>query len=234
MIDASLKDDAIQAALHQDWGKAICLNTTILKEEKTNVDAHNRLGFAYLKNCQFKKAKEIFEKVLKFDPYNQIAQKNLKKLSSAKRATSHIQESCDISPLLFLEEPGKTKVVDCINAAPMNVLSGLSCGQEVLLKQRKHTVEVRDLQNKYLGALPDDIAFRMLKLLTAGNCYTIHIKGMSKNCISVFIRETKRGKRLKNQPSFIGTTSYVPFRRDITDVQKEKETDEEENEQPQE
>jgi hypothetical protein len=113
-----------------------------------------------------------------------------------------------------LEEPGKTKVVDCINAAPMNTLTSLTCGQEVYLKPKKHTVEVRDQHDKYLGALPDDVAFKMIKFIAAGNTYSIFVKGVAKNCISVFIREMKRGKKLQNQPSFIGTTNYMPYQRD--------------------
>jgi tetratricopeptide (TPR) repeat protein len=215
MIDASKHDDAIQAALRQDWKTAILLNTAILKTEKKNIDAFNRLGFAYLKSGQMKKAKETFEKVLSLDPYNQIASKNLHKLSSTKRDVLISTNTCDISPLLFLEEPGKTKVVDCINAAPMNTLTCLTCGQEVFLKPKKHTIEIRDQHEKYLGALPDDVAFKMIKLLTAGNTYSVFVRGISKNCISVFIRELKRGKKLQNQPSFIGATNYMPYQRDV-------------------
>ncbi|MFH0749627.1 MAG: hypothetical protein V1917_01760, partial [Candidatus Gottesmanbacteria bacterium] len=167
------------------------------------------------------------------DPYNQIAAKNLHKLASTKRDALITTNTCDISPLLFLEEPGKTKVVDCINAAPMNTLTCLTCGQEVFLKPKKHTVEVRDQHSKYLGALPDDVAFKMIKLLTAGNTYSVFVRGISKNCISVFIRELKRGKKLQNQPSFIGATNYMPYQRDVAHTPV-KPVDEEEPEEVQE
>jgi len=233
MIDASKLDDAIQAALQQNWKKAILLNTEILKTDKKNVDALNRLGFAYLKCGQIKKAKETFEKVLALDHYNQIASKNIQKLSSLKKSGLLTANSTDISPLLFLEEPGKTKVVDCINAAPMNILTSLTCGQEIYLKPKKHTIEVRDQHEKYLGALPDDVAFQMIKFITAGNTYSVFVKGISKNCISVFIRETKRGKRLQNQPSFIGSTNYMPYQRGthITETAKSQEDEQEEEQQ---
>jgi len=234
MIDASTQEDAIQAALRQDWKEAIRLNTIILKTEKKNIDAHNRLGFAYLKSGQIKKAKETFEKVQKLDCYNQIAAKNLKKLTSTKREALITTNTYDISPLLFLEEPGKTKVVDCINAAPMNILTCLTCGQEVFLKPKKHTVEVRDQHDKYLGALPDDVAFKIIKLLLAGNTYSVFVRGISKNCISVFIRELSRGKRLKNQPSFIGTTNYIPYQREHTHPDIKPPGDEEGEEETQE
>lgn len=234
MIDAKKLDDAIQAALQQNWKTAIELNTEILKTDKKNVDAYNRLGFAYLKSGQIKKAKETFEKVLSLDQYNQIASKNLQKLSSMKKDGLLTANSTDISPLLFLEEPGKTKVVDCINAAPMNVLTGLTCGQEVYLKPKKHTIEIRDQHEKYLGALPDDVAFKMIKFITAGNTYSIFVKGITKNNLSVFIRELKRGKKLQNQPSFIGTTNYMPYQRDVQPAESAKSTEDEQEEEQQE
>ena len=233
MIDASKLDDAIQAALQQDWKKSILLNSEIIKTDKKNVDALNRLGFAYLKSGQIKKAKETFEKVLALDHYNQIATKNIQKLQSLKKSGLLTANSTDISPLLFLEEPGKTKVVDCINAAPMNTLTSLTCGQEVYLKPKKHTIEVRDQHSKYLGALPDDVAFKMIKFIAAGNTYSVFVKGVSKNCISVFIRELKRGKRLQNQPSFIGSTNYMPYQRDTQSSETQKSHEEEQEEEQQ-
>jgi hypothetical protein len=54
-----------------------------------------------------------------------------------------------------------------------------------------------------LGAIPDDISFRLIRCLKAGNTYHIFIKNISKNNLNIFIREISRGTRLKNQPSFI-------------------------------
>jgi len=213
MSQPSLKDQAINIALRQDWKEAIRINLLIIKEEKTNTDAYNRLGYAYMQNSQPVKSKETFMKVLKLDPYNHIAQKNLQKISLMKKNGTHMPSCEDISPLLFLEEPGKTKMIDCVNTAPMNALSILTCGQKIQLVPKAHSIEVRDMQNKYIGALPDDIAFRLLKLINAGNEYVTVVKGVSKNCVSIFIRETKRGKKLINQPSFIGTTNYIPYQR---------------------
>jgi len=222
MNDPSLIPKAIDAALRQDWKEAIRINQLIIKEEKANVDAYNRLGYAYMKNGQPVKSKEIFVKVLRLDPYNQIANRNLKKISLLKRGGTGFPSCEDISPLLFLEEPGRTKIVDCINTAPMNALSILTCGQKIQLVPKKHSIEVRDAQNTYIGALPDDIAFRLLKFINAGNEYAVFVKGVSKNCVSLFIRETKRGKKLINQPSFIGTTNYIPYQRSGNEKKKIK------------
>lgn len=232
MTDTPLPEVAIAAALAQNWKEAIKINTAILKQNKTDIDALNRLGFAYLQSGQFTSAKKMFQKVLKIDPYNQIASRNSKKLTSIKRKDLVRTTGGKLSPLMFLEEPGKTKIVVCVNPAPKNVLSTLVAGQEVQLKARNHAVEVRDERNAYLGVLPDDLSFKLIKFLAGGNRYQTLIKGVGKNTLTVFLRETARGKRFAHQPSFITTTSFLPFSRahagegpDMTPTGEDAQTD---------
>lgn len=234
MIDPLQTDQAIDAALHQDWKRAIKLNASILTDNPSNLDAQNRLAYALLMNGQMKKAKETFSKVLSLDPYNQIASKNLKKISSLKKCPHGASENALLSPLLFLEEPGKTKVIECINPANCETLTSLTCGQQLLLIPKKYTIEVLDNNNVYVGALPDDIAFRLLKLIKGGNEYSVCVKGVAKNCISVFIRETKRGRKMKNQPSFISSTNYIPYREGDMHEDRKPKIISEEDEQEQE
>ena len=211
MTDSSLPAAAVTAALSQDWKEAIRINTALVKNNKNDVEALSRLAYAYLKTGQFLVAKKTYEKVLALDQYNQIAQKNLIKLASIKKKTIRDTDRIQVSPMIFLEEPGKTKIVECIHVAPSQVLSSLSSGQEVTLKQKNHCVEIRSNQNTYLAVLPDDLSFKMNKLLTAGNTYRVVVKSVDKNALKVLIRELSRGKKFANQPSFISTTSYVPF-----------------------
>jgi len=215
-IDQSLQNNAIVAALSQNWKEAIRLNTTILKQAKNDIGALCRLGYAYLKSGQIKDAKKTYEKVLSLDQYNQIAEKNLKKLATIKKKDMLADGGSAISPMMFLEEPGITKIVDCIHIAPPQALSTLSAGQEVLLKSKNHCIEIRTHQNTYLGALPDDISFRLLKLIESGNTYRAIVKSVEKNLLKVLIRETARGKKFANQPTFAASTSYVPFARGLS------------------
>jgi tetratricopeptide (TPR) repeat protein len=216
-IDLSLQNNAIQAALSQNWKEAITLNTALLKQSKDDIGALCRLAYAHLKSGQVKEAKKIYEKVLSIDQYNKIAEKNLKKLATIKKKdVVDAAGSAAISPMMFLEEPGITKIVDCIHIAPPQALSTLSAGEEVLLKSKNHCIEIRTNQNTYLGALPDDISFRLLKLMESGNTYRAIIKSVEKNTLQVLIRETARGKRFANQPTFAASTSYVPFARGMS------------------
>lgn len=211
MTDRHLPAQAVAAALSQNWKEAIRINTAIVREQKDNIEALSRLAYGYVKTGQLSLAKKTYEKVLQLDQYNHIAQKNLKKLATLKKKDLVHDATAHVSPMMFLEEPGKTKIVDCIHVAPSQVLSVLSAGQEVELKAKNHCIEIRSRQNTYLAALPDDMSFKLIKLLSAGNTYRAIVKSVEKNALKVIIRELSRGKRFANQPSFTSTTSYVPF-----------------------
>lgn len=203
---------AIASALAGNWKEAININLALLKVDKTNVDTLNRLAYAYLKSGDVTSAKRTFSKALDLDPYNGIALKNSKLLSGAKRKSTNGDATPAAAPSAFLEDPGKTKIVSCVNLAPAQSLMALSPGQMVNLKPKNHAVEIRS-DKTYLAALPDDVAFKLLKLLAAGNTYQVVVKAVAKGALTVILRELTRGKRFANQPSFISTTttSYTPF-----------------------
>lgn len=202
MPDRTTAEAAIAAALTHDWKEAIHVNTVILKADTSNIAALNRLGYAYAQNGQRNLAKTTFDKVLKLDPYNQIAIKHAKTLGSSKKRDLPAAPANHVSPLSFLEEPGKTKVVAAVNPAPMDTIMRLTPGTEVILKPRKHCIEVRSVTNTYIAALPDDISFRLLRLIASGNQYQAIIKGVDKKTVIVILRETARGKKFAGQPSF--------------------------------
>ena len=52
----------------------------IIENFPNDVDAHNRLGKAYMEMGEYAKAKEAYEKALQLDQYNTIAKKNLQRL----------------------------------------------------------------------------------------------------------------------------------------------------------
>jgi tetratricopeptide (TPR) repeat protein len=210
---AALPDAAIAAALKQDWKEAIRINSAILKVQKEHVEVLLRLAYAYLKTGQLTQAKKTYERVLAVDQYNQIAQKNLRRLTTIKKKNLTHDTVHNLSPMMFLEEPGITKIVECIHTAQFQILSTLSAGQEVYLKPKNHCVEIRTIRDIYLAALPDDMSFKLNKLISAGNTYQVVVKSIEKNKLKVLIRELSRGKRFANQPSFTTTTSYVPFAR---------------------
>lgn len=200
-------DEAINAALQKNWNNAVSLNISILQNDAENIDALNRLGYAYIQLGKNTEAKNAYTKVITIDQYNQIAHKHLIKLQSNHKNNSG--GSAVVSPLMFLEEPGKTKIVPLINLAPANVLATCSCGQTLTVKIKKHCIEIRDESGTYLGALPDDISFKLIRFIEGNNSYALFIRSIGKNVLSVFIRELARGEKYKNQPSFTPSTTYV-------------------------
>jgi tetratricopeptide (TPR) repeat protein len=211
--NTELNQSAINEAINCNWDKAIELNLEIIKDEPENVQAKNRLAKAYCETGQFKLAKSVYEEVLKIDPYNGIATKNLKKVAAIKADSTvrtELTPRRKLSTAVFLHEPGVTKMVNLIKIAEPSRLLTLSAGSIVYLVPKLKSIGVVDEYKHYLGVLPDDTAFLLLKLIKGGNEYEVIVKSVKQNAITVLIRETVRSKKFKNQPSFIdevGTSS---------------------------
>lgn len=197
---SQLKSQAIQTALVGDWESAIALNKLILQEEPNDIDTLNRLAFAFLSRGNVQDAKNLYEKVLSLDMKNPIAIRNLKRVvdSSCKRVSFHINN-------LFIEEPGKTKIIELINVAEKKIISHLRSGEKLALAIKRMKIFVLDQDNQYIGMLPDDLCKRLIRFMNVGNKYEAYARTADSNKITIFIRESKRVKRYKDQPSFVYT-----------------------------
>lgn len=211
-MDTSPKSDnlselAIDAALDCRWTDALKLNKKILKLDPQNVDGLARLARVYLEMGRINLAKKYYLEVIKVDPYNPIALKNLKIIRSFKpngcQSVIHLNGGSKLSASLFLQEPGKTKIVNLLKVAEPQKLSQAYCGMpvEMIIKARKITIV--DGYSNYLGILPDDISHHLVRLVRGGSKYALFIKSIRVNGLSVLIKETFRSKRFKNQPSFL-------------------------------
>jgi|SRR3989344_269301 len=202
---SNLSQRAIEAALDCRWEEALKLNKQILKVDPQNIDALSRLARVYLEQGRGNLAKKFYSEVLKYDPYNPIALKNLKIIKSFKPNGQIVTPfgHNKLSASLFLQEPGKTKVVNLLKVAEPQKLSQTFCGMkaEMLIKNRKVTIV--DSNGRYLGVLPDDISFHILRLIKGGNKFEMFIKAIKVNGLSVLIKEIYRSKKFKNQASFL-------------------------------
>lgn len=197
---SQLKSQAIQTALVGDWENAIALNKLILLEEPNDIDTLNRLAFAFLSLGNLKDAKSLYEKVLLLDMQNPIAIRNLKRLEdpSKKRTNFHINN-------MFIEESGKTKIIELINVADKKVISHMRSGEKLSLCIKRMKIFALDQDNQYIGMLPDDLCKRLIKFIHVGNKYEAYARTVESNKLTIFIREIKRVKRYKDQPSFVST-----------------------------
>lgn len=200
------KAQAIQTALTGDWKAAIAINEQILKEIPDDIETLNRLAFAFCALGKAKNAKIIYQRVLKLDSQNPIALKNLKRLVQADK--SHISPAAYATHLtphmdnMFLEENGKTKVVELVNIAQSNVVNTLITGELLSLRVKRLKIFVLNEKQQYVGMLPDDIGKRLIKFINGGNIYETYVKASDNKRITIFIKEIKRMTRFKNQPSF--------------------------------
>lgn len=228
----SLSEQAIDAALDCRWNEALSLNKKILKGDPKNVDGLARLGRVYMEMGRYNLARKYYSSVLTIDPYNPIAIKNLKIIKSFKPGKYdhdgefHTNGTSKLSPSLFLQEPGKTKVVNLLNVAEPQKLSKAFCGMEVNLVIKNRKITIVDSAVNYLGVLPDDVSHHLLRLLRGGNKYDLYIKSIRVNGLSVLVKETYRSKRFKNQPSFLETSATAPTEI-LTPIDNQSDNDEE-------
>lgn len=203
----NLQEKAIEAALNFDWELVVDYNLTIITESPNDLQALNRLARGYMELGQKDQTKEIYEKVLKIDKFNPIAIKNLK-LLPRKNGASTTTANED-----FIEETGITKTTKLIKLAGKDILGVVYCKQPLQLYPKSHLVSITTPDNAYIGSLPDDLSFKIIKLMQKGYIYTACIKSVTNNEITIFIRETKRGRRGQTMPSFCITLNYQALKR---------------------
>lgn len=205
-----LAHQAISAAVEANWQEAAKLNRKILSVYSSDVEALNRLALAQSCLGKVNLAQKTYKRVLSIDPYNIIATKNLDKLtkSGGTKANGNglgngyqLKTANDITKL-FLSEPGKTKVLSLLNLAPPQILAALKCGDPLVINAKNHAVSISNADNVYLGALPDDLAHRLISFIAGGNIYDAYVKSATPKNLTIFLREIKRSGKFINQPSF--------------------------------
>lgn len=203
MSDADLNQQAVNQALAGNWQAAINCNQLILKKDPNDIDALCRLAKACLELGKKSLARRSYNKVLKLDSLNQIARKNLLKLNSGTGSGKKNKKTAPaVYPGLFVEEPGKTKVVSLIGLCSSETLLELSVGDPLRLVPKKRSLSIYDEANRFLGKIPDDLSHHLIKLIKKGNQYSAVVKSVDKKNLAVFIIEEKRGRRNLDIPSF--------------------------------
>jgi len=205
-----LAQKAISNALNGNWEEAVNNNLQILKQSSKDIASLNRLARAYTELGQIKKAKATAEKVIKLDSINKIALRTLDKIKGLKDGESIT--SGPSSAKVFIEEPGKTKIVPLIHLGDPAVLSKLDAGDEVILDVHCHRVQVFTNKNDYIGKIPDDISLRIKQLTKLENVFQAIIKSSDSKEVKVLVREVSKGKKAKNIISFPSEKiDYVSF-----------------------
>lgn len=199
----TLQSLAIKAARENNWVEAVRLNQNIVDQTLDDTSALNRLGFCYLQMNAIKKAKLSYERVIELDKYNPIAKKYLDIITMMKSKTDKpISLPSGMFQENFIDEPGKTKTVQLCRVADPSAISRTAIGTPCGLQIKMHRIAVETTGGVYIGSLPDDISHHISRLITAGNQYKTVVKSISKNCVTVFIKELSRCKKFAYTNSF--------------------------------
>ncbi len=214
MIQSVLVQKAIHAALHSEWQTAIDLNEKILEQFPQDLDSLNRLARACFETGDISRCKQIYKEVLEIDPYNVIAQKNMRRFQLLKgngdelsfslaQSAKNLASAGFSKPMTnFIEEPGKTKVIQLVRIAEPQVLFTLHSGDVVVLTPKQRGVHIFTESNLYIGRIPDDLAYQLHYLMKSGNKYEGYIKTVQANVVYVFVRELYRTPEFISRPTF--------------------------------
>ena len=196
---------AITLAMQGRWREAVAANKEIIGSFPNDVDAYNRLGRAYIELGDYSLAKEAYGRAIELDPYNIIAQKNLRRLSYLGEAVAGSEADSDkAEPQHFIEETGKAGVVNLYHLAPREVLAKMVAGDRVYLKVDDSVLAAENSRGEYLGQVEPRHAQRLIKLITGGNRYTAAIVSSAEDRVTVIIREVYQ------DPSQAGQLSFPP------------------------
>lgn len=203
---------AIQSALQGKWDLAVQLNQQILESFPTDVDAWNRLGKAFTELGRYADARDSYEKALEIDPLNQIARKNLSRLSTLGKKAPPRKAAPKLSPQMFIEETGKTGITT-LTRADMKAANLMTAGDQVQLVREKSGLVVKGMDGTFIGEVEPRLAQRLTRLMEGGNEYVAAISSLEPGSVKVFIRETFQDASQTGKLSFppAVTESFRPY-----------------------
>lgn len=196
--------EAIDLAMEGRWPEAVDVNKEIIESFPGDVDAFNRLGRAYMELGQYTQAREAYSRTVELDPYNAIANRNLRRLGDLKEADVAEVETDKVEPQQFIEEIGKAGVVALYELAPKGIRARMVAGDKVSLKVEGSSLMVENRRGEYLGRVEPRHAQRLSRLMLGGNQYTAAVVRGTADMLAIIIREVYQ------HPSQAGKLSFPP------------------------
>lgn len=200
---------AIDLAMQGKWREAVEANKSLIENYGSgDVDAYNRLGRAFLEVGDYEQSRRSYARALDLDQYNVIARKNLNRLqrlggTAAVAVAEDPNRLSPVEPTSFLEETGKAGVVSLYHTGAEPVVAGLVAGDKVQLKVEGKKLVIQNNRGDYIGLVEPKHAYRLIRLITGGNKYSVNIISNEGN-LTVMIRETYQ------DPSQVGHVSFPP------------------------
>jgi len=219
-----MSQEAIKAALANDWERALKLNEGLLKKYPDDINIMNRLARSLGETGKVSQARKLYQDVLKLDPYNSIAEKNLHRLSTLRRfgRDENKNNANQLRADVFLEEPGKTIVVSLTDTAMSKILADLQTGDNVNLVPHRNDVTVVSSDKQRIGKVEAGIAKTISSNIRAGSKFDAFIKSIVIKSVShkedsevtIFVREVARSTNVTNPPFPIKSSAFTPYVRE--------------------
>jgi tetratricopeptide (TPR) repeat protein len=196
---------AIALAMQGRWREAVAANKSLLDIFPNDIDTYNRLGRAYMELGEYSQSMESYRRAAELDPYNVIAQKNLKRLSHLEGAGVGLEDdSQQVEPQHFIEETGKAGVVNLCRLGSPEVLARMVAGDKVYLEIDGSNLIVENGRGEYLGQVEPKHGLRLVRLMQGGNRYTAAVIRSTGDMMTIIIRE------IHQEPGQAGQLSFPP------------------------
>ena len=203
---------AVKLAMENRWEDAVAANRAILEAFPSDTDSYNRLGKALMQLKRFPAAKKAYKRALAIDESNQIAKKNLARITALSKSGGAQTEAAQADPSLFIEEMGKTALtsLERLNA---DALIKLTAGDRVQLKREGDGLFVETVEGNTVGSIEFRLRSRILKLLDGGSEYAAAVTSLEGEECRVIIKETHRAPDQAGPsfPAAIATEKVRPY-----------------------
>jgi hypothetical protein len=199
--------EAVGLAIQGRWEEAVVANREILRLFPDDVETYNRLGRALMEIGDYAAAREAYGRALELDSYNNIAKKNLRRLSELgelAQKEKHHKVVVDV----FVEETSKARTTSLVKLAPRDVLARMAPGEEISLQVEEQQLIAKSAQDEYLGEVEPKYGLRLARLIKGGNRYTAVITNLGEGELKVLISEVYQ------HPSQTGRLSFPPKKRE--------------------
>ena len=195
---------AIALALEGRWREAVGANKGILENFPGDVDTLNRLGRAHIELGEYAEARTAYTHAKELDPYNSIADKNLRRLAhlDGDEEATKGDSASKLEPNYFIEETGKAGVVRLQQLGPKEVLARMVAGDKVELQALGGNLSVKNEAGELLGMVEPRHGQRLARLMAGGNRYAANVTSSSEESLAVIIREIYQHPGQARQLSF--------------------------------
>jgi tetratricopeptide (TPR) repeat protein len=195
---------AIALALEGLWREAVEANKAILEKFPGDVDTLNRLGRAQIELGEYAEARIAYTRAKELDPYNSIADKNLRRLAhlDGDEEATKGDSASKLEPHYFIEETGKAGVVRLQHLGPKEVLARMVAGDKVALQALGGNLSVKNEAGELLGMVEPRNGQRLARLMAGGNRYAANVTSSSEESLVIIIRE------IYQHPGQVGQLSF--------------------------